>query len=179
MRFVLLALILIWSGFATAQQITIPPSPVGTAAPGQIPGTGTNDTPCVGCVGEVIEAVAASGSISMSNGTTAGITSITLTPGDWEVSGVCAFTPAATTSATQYFCSQNTAGATTPNTNPGFFTQINFGAVVTGGFQFSTLAGSPQTYRVSTNTTVFLNGLANFTVSTMTAGGKIHARRMR
>lgn len=40
-------------GSAFADSAFVAPTTVGTAAPGQIPGTATNDAACTGCVGEV------------------------------------------------------------------------------------------------------------------------------
>src|SRR5437879_6731755 len=68
---------------------------------GQIIGTPAADNAAVGGVGEFISASVASGSaISMTTSITHNVTSITISPGDWDVSAAVDFRFGASTSYT-------------------------------------------------------------------------------
>ena len=55
--------------------------------PNQVIGTGTNDNAAAGIVGEFITAtVAVGGAVALVTATANTVTSITLTPGDWDMS---------------------------------------------------------------------------------------------
>lgn len=148
------------------------------AAFGQIPGTATNDSAAAGDVGEYKETVVAAGSaISLSTGTAADVTSVSLTAGDWDVEGIVKFLYAATTTSSALVSWINLTSATYPGsgTGSGFFS-----VPVTANT--GNLLGLPTpTLRVSiaTTTTVYLGTAATFATSTMTAFGSIRARRVR
>lgn len=143
-------------------------------------GTSTNDDAVAGFVGEFVSAVLVSGSaISLTTATTAGITSISLTAGDWDVSAVVAFVTAATTSVTLQIGGISTTSATLPTTvSYGGLTQLALEAEVPGA---ATAALPVPVTRISvaSTTTVYLVASATFTVSTMTGYGGIMARRAR
>jgi len=126
----------------------------------------------LGSIGEYRSATVGGG-VSLTNIVAANIASISLPPGDWDVSGVVQFTPAASTVMTGQFVSINTVSATTAGL--GATTSI-IGNVPAG-------SGSTQTpspvVRISVlvTTTVYLVAVAAFSVSTLTAGGVIRARR--
>lgn len=131
-----------------------------------------------GSIGELVSNTVAIGSaIALTSGAIANITSISLTAGDWEVSGGVFFNPGATTSITRY-------GGSIESTNSAFssdpartwvVTQAAFvpGASNTIGFPCPVIR-----YNVSTTTTVYLNCVAVFTVSTLNGYGQIRARRV-
>lgn len=143
-----------------------------------IVGTATNDNAAAGSVGEYIESSVPVGSVVALTSTTAKtVTSITLSAGDWDVSGDVYISPAATTSMTQ------TAGSISTTTNtidfsPGRFSQKVFSAVITAGFGISEPI-PPTRFSVTGSTTVFLVAQATFTISTNGAYGIIRARRVR
>lgn len=117
----------------------------------------------------------ASGSAtSLTTATAKTIISLSLEAGDWDVSGMVAFDPAATTSETAHIVSisttNNTHGATTERNARGF------AAVVTAGFE-TNMPTPVVRLSLAATTTVYLVASANFTVSTMTAYGIINARR--
>ena len=127
----------------------------------------------------------ASGSaVSLTTVTTANVTSISLTAGDWDVSGVVDYTFGATTSYTQLQAGISLTSATLAG-------QAGGGGLGTDpNVQFATPAQVPTALpyaldipltRVSlaATTTVFLVTQATFTVSTLTAFGTIRARRVR
>lgn len=142
-----------------------------------IPGTNTNSNASSGQVGEYIEAVVSSSSpVSLTTGTAKTTTSISLTAGDWDISGVGGFVPGATTSATRYLAgislTNNTIGA------EGTSTISTFAAYVSGGF-LTTFPTPTVRVSISSTTSVYLIALSDFTVSTMSSFGKISARRVR
>jgi len=156
-------------------------SATGNFTPSQtngIVGTTTNNNANAGSVGEYVSSSLATGSsVSLSTGTGATVTSISLTAGDWDVSGNVAFTFGATTSFTFIGGGISTTAATLGGVN--------------NQFQFTTASSAPgsaidmnwptPTVRISIagTTTVYLIAQANFSVSTLKAYGSIAARRVR
>ena len=140
-------------------------------------GTVTNDNAVAGRVGEELKTVLASGSaVSLTTNTTANVTSVSLTAGDWEVSGVVDFTPGATTSLTQ-----RTAGVSTTSATLGAqdsMSQTSVAANVPGANVISQVTPNVR-ISVAVTTPVYLVARALFTVSTLAAYGSIRARRVR
>ena len=144
-------------------------TPVSTAG---ITGTTTNDNVTAGGVGEYL--TASSATTAMTSNVGANCTSISLTAGDWDVSGVVTFTPAGTT----------TFGAAVAGTSTTSASQGPAGTFQRFVLSFTTGGGAsiqaPTTrYSLSATTTVYLVGVAQFGVSTMTCDGFIRARRVR
>jgi len=143
-----------------------------------------------GYVGEYMSSVITSGSaVSLVNGTAKNVTSISLTAGDWDVSGEIWFTGGATTQNTRFTGGINTTTNALP-TGPGdgtAMTQLSTGVTTTAVGVIQTFGGSDVSYlsivpcriNVSSTTTVYLVARVNFTVSTCSAYGKISARRIR
>lgn len=153
-----------------------------------IKGTPTNDSAIAGDVGEYLEANLLSASaLSVTTATPLNITSMVLTPGDWDVTGIVDFVPAATTSVTQWNVSVSNTSATLASQAPSTSTAINIGPFATTTINQAaavpaaevTLAGNPVRVSVNANTTIYLVAQAAFTVSTMTAYGSLRARRVR
>ena len=146
-----------------------------TAAVGQLPGTATNDNPTAGNIGEILTGSLSSGTpTALSNATPRDITSVSLTPGDWEVDGQVDYvTNAATTSDFQSgsFTTSATFGPQDTSTNmPLILTAVSdtYGQII------------PRIrYSVAVNTVVFLVAQATFSVGTITAYGTIRAHRIR
>jgi len=146
---------------------------------GQLPGTTTNDSAAAGKVGEFITSSIASGSaIPLTSGTQTNITSISLTPGDWDVSGIVNLNGASTTLPTVFNAAVNTVSATIPTEGTTGRTNVAFNLT-----SFPTDDPSapiiPTRISISTTTTVYLIARAYFTVSTANAYGTIRARRVR
>lgn len=153
-------------------------APSGIA--GQIEGSQNSDSAIAGNIGEYMEAIRTSGSaVSLTSGTPANITTLTLTPGEWDVFGVIEFAPAATTSVTELLSGTNTTSATVGTL--GTYQRIVTAAQVPGSALRNAIAA--PVYRISvgagTTTTVYLIARATFTVSTCTAYGDLRARRVR
>jgi hypothetical protein len=155
-------------------------TPLGKFVPNStkgIVGTTTNDAANAGSIGEIITGARATGSsLSLTSPNALTVDSISLTAGDWDVSGVVAFTPAATTSITFL----NGGISTTTNT---------IGALGTY-FAWSTAANIPTAVdeawitptvqiSVASTTTVFLIAKATFSASTLKGYGSMRARRVR
>ncbi len=142
-----------------------------------ITGTNTNDSAAAGVVGEYVTAAVLSGSaISLTTATTANITSISLTAGDWDVSGVVSFIPTASTNI-GVLASGSSAVSATVSTDEGATTRVS--PVAVPGALVQSLALTQQRYSLASTTTIYLIARASFTVSTLTAYGTISARRIR
>lgn len=150
----------------SATGLISPTSTIGIA------GTTTNDSAPFGSVGEYVSNTTLTTSIT--TGTVTNATSISLTAGDWDVSGVARFNPAGTT----ILSSQATGVSPTSATSAGFGTvnSLNFATAAGIGCQ---LVAPVARITLSATTTIFLIVVANFTVSTCTADGFIRARRVR
>ncbi len=156
---------------------------------GNLQGTPTNDNATAGDIGEqLFISRVQSAATSLTTGTAANIgttTSITLTPGDWDVRGAVGFLPAATTSITKLISAVSKTSATLPAADTSavptageLLIARSYAAFVPGANE---IAVDIPTFRVSvsTNTALFLIGRATFTVSTMTGFGYLEARRVR
>lgn len=138
-------------------------------------GTTTNDNAAAGQGGEYLTATLASGSaITLTNNVVANVTSISLTPGDWDVTGIANLAAIGTASSVAFGITATSATLPTPG-GMGYF-QL-------------TLTGSPLStvtipmgmtrFSLAVTTTVYLVAVAGFTTGTTTSFGTIRARRMR
>lgn len=143
-----------------------------------VAGTATNDNAAAGIVGEYMSHVTASGaSVGMSSATTTTVDSLSLTAGDWDVTGVLDFVFGTTTSFSDI--------------TGGFSTTRSVLGVQDSGFGFSQAPSVPSAaftqawnlplvrFSVSSTTKVYLVVQGTFTVSTLGAYGTIRARRVR
>ena len=149
-----------------------------------ITGTATNDSANAGAVGEFLTTtVATASAVSLTTATPADVMTLSVTPGDWDISFQIRHKPGATTSVTVLSCSLSPT-LNTMNTQPGgsgigtdpmviFSTAAN---VIVGEFTQTSLP-----IRVSLAATTTLHVVCNdtFTVSTMAAYGTVSARRRR
>ena len=150
---------------------------LGVAA-GQVPGTTTNDSAGAGSVGEIITGTVLIGAaVNVPNNTATNIVGITLTPGDWDVTGNVAFVPAIGTSATVNVAYISTTSATLPTIpNSGAFAGYKGPTVVNN---FPIFQVGPIRVSLAANTSAFLQAYSTFTVSTQAAYGFIRGRRVR
>jgi hypothetical protein len=119
------------------------------------------------------------GSLSVTNNTALNLAFISLTAGDWDVWGTVIYVPAGTTTVQELNSSISTTTATLDQTDGDTFTDQKFtsaGLALSG--TFAQKAG-PKRISIAATTTVYLVGYSNFGTSTMTAWGKIRARRAR
>jgi len=147
---------------------------------GGIKGVSTNTNATAGNVGEYPSATLASGSaVSLSTGTAKTVTSISLTAGDWDVSGVVNNILGATTNVVAAYAGISTTADTlgADNTFAGI-TNIAAGLVYGNALQLRNNAPA-QRISIASTTTVYLIAFGSFSVSTMTAHGFIGARRVQ
>lgn len=142
-----------------------------------IKGTVTNDNAAAGYIGEIISGTAAAGSVSLTTATPANITSISLTAGDWDVTGGVTFTTPINTSVTQAIAGISTTAATFGA--DGTYARNTIAAYVPGAVEWLDQVAPTVRLSLAATTTVYLIGQSTFTVSTQTAGGFIRARRVR
>ena len=142
-------------------------------------GTATNDSAASGYIGEYISAaVAEASAISLTNATHANVTSITLTAGDWDLSGVVNLRTGSGVTTTQNIGSVHTVSATFPGVDS--YQVVTYPVGVAAG----ALCAMPvPTFRVSvaSSTTYYLLAYSAFSggAATCTAWGRIFARRVR
>lgn len=142
-------------------------------------GTTAGGNATAGSIGEVLNSVIlVAATASVTTATPANITTLSLTAGDWDVSGDCAYVPASSTSITQLQCGIGTTTATIPLPADGGLVQFVTAANVFGA-NTAVLAIPTVRVNLSATTTIYLVTNQVFTVSTMTAYGGIRARRVR
>lgn len=145
-----------------------------------IPGTTTNDSATAGNIGEYVEtAVLSASAVSLTNATDANIATISLPSGDWDVTGMVVYKPAATTNYTFTWHSISTASATNDSTTPSAFNIYRFPTGNVPASDFCTAGVGPVRKSLSGTTTIYLVARVAFTVDTMAAYGHLRARRVR
>jgi len=171
-----------WTFYANnAIALTISPTTITAAlsiTPSQtlgIVGTTTNNNANAGSVGEVVTSSVASGAaVALASGTTSNVTSISLTAGDWDVSGNVNFSLAAAT-VTQMSAGITDVSATVPTDGSESYS----GLQLTVGTTIDTATMRFRRISLAATTTVYLVGRATFSVGAISAFGSIVARRRR
>lgn len=145
-----------------------------TTSTSSVQGVTTNSNAATGYLGEYISSTVASGAaVALTTATPANVTSISLTAGDWDVSGFCALAAASTTVASIDGAGVNTTSATLPAA--GLYTSLSL-TFATSATQ--TLPLGTTRVSLATTTTVYLVAQATFTTSTLSAYGLLQARRV-
>ena len=126
-----------------------------------------------GQVGELLSSLIPTGSkISLTTATPANVTSLTLTPGDWDVWGNINLVAASAT-VTALTGGINTTSATVPTDG----TEIFSGQQATTT-SFNGMMSAPQKpVRIIVNTPIYLVASATFSAGTIQAYGAFYARR--
>lgn len=135
-----------------------------------IKGTVAADNAQAGSIGELITASAS----GVTANSAFNLTSISLTAGDWDVSGAVQFIGASVTSA-----SFMAAGVSTTSATLGAFGQNNVLQFTMTSPTANHLPTPVWRLNISATTTVYLVGGTTFTGGSMTANGIIRARRVR
>ena len=154
----------------------------GAITPSQtlgIVGTTTNNNANAGSVGELVINTAAA--VSASSGVAGNCTSISLTPGDWEVTGMLATFPAGGTTTSFVLGGISSTSATFGTINPGPPAVSNaflHSSAIPAGFQYNATVPSTR-FLLSATTTVYLVHQVTFAGSTMQVGCSLRARRVR
>jgi urease beta subunit len=139
-----------------------------------VQGSNTNLTPAAGDVGEWVEGDLLSGSaVSLTTGTPANVTSISLTAGNYLVWGTVVYNPAGALSDTNQSVNNTSA---TLGTLPGKGGYSRFQMTFGSGLSQSLPTGMRR-FSLSGTTTIYLVAQAAFT-STCTAWGTIEAVRI-
>jgi len=137
-----------------------------------IVGTTTNNNAAAGSVGELISSVISSGTVNLSSGTSANITSISLTAGDWDVWGNVgvAF---AVGGGSNFFGWISTTSATKPDQS-----LYSGGILAASSSEFSLVVPGLRA-SLSGTTTYYLSCNAGGFAGTSLGCGGIYARRVR
>ena len=150
-----------------ATGLITPTSSIGIA------GTTTNDNAQAGSIGEFPTPTNLT-AVSLTTATATNLSSVSLTAGDYEVSGLVIYIPAGTSTVSGYATGISTTSATLgPNG-----TTASLNATLTTGAQQNSVTPTVRISLAST-TTVYLVGFFVFGVSTATANGYLHIRRVR
>lgn len=168
--------------------ITLTPKGSGTVSIGAsaslngagnpIKGTTTNDNAAVGYVGEFLNAtVGSGGAMSLTTGALLSVTSLSLTPGDWDVYASAVFTQASGTTATDFIVGVSNStggwdGGETSYARTGFLTS-NVTTLT------ATLPAVKRRISVAVTTSIYLLVRGTFSGGTLTVFGNINARRVR
>lgn len=140
-------------------------------------GTATNDSAAAGYIGEYVEATAGTTSFPTS-GTAGDITSISLTAGDWDVTGMVDARRNGATWTEFLAGLSTTSGNSTPTAGVAGVTIGGTTALAT--IDEHTIALPPLRFSLSGTTSVYLKFGATYTVATPNTGNNsIHARRVR
>ena len=144
-------------------------------APTQILGYVDASSAPAGYVGQVIESIVAPASaVSLTSGTAANVTSISLTAGDWEVSASVPFVTSAATMSVAEASISSTSATHTATGQEGFAGPIPTSSTTTSS------AGVPaRRITISATTTYYLVASATWSGTSCKAYGMIHARRVR
>lgn len=158
--------------------------PYCNAVLGQLPGTTTNDTASAGNIGEGVFVSLAKGSAhALTTATGDNLITQSFGAGDWEVWGTVCFTGNAATTVGSVAGGITTVSATIP-TAPGTVGTSGAQLIHNSATLFSAVSdecfaiGSTRIL-VAGATPVYLVGLSNFAVNTLSAYGAIHGRRVR
>jgi hypothetical protein len=142
---------------------------------GQLPATTTNDNAGSGNIGEYVTATA--GPVSLTSATAANVTSISLTAGDWDVTGNVVYSGNASTTVLYTQTSVSAASLTQGEAQTFFGNNVTyFGTVNGSGFN---VEAPVKRVSIAAATTVYLIAFANFGAGSMAAAGTIRARRVR
>jgi hypothetical protein len=144
-------------------------------------GTVAADNAAAGKIGEVLSTSNSAGS-ALATGVALNVATLTLTPGDWSVSGVIVFAEATNTVPTMLAAAISMTSATLPTaaqivSGAGNMTQ--YFMPFTKGPLSQTMQTGVCRVNVASNTTVYLVAQATFSTAGLTASGYISARRVR
>ncbi len=152
-----------------------------TPSGAELVGTTTNDNAAAGNVGQFLSVSVGSGSpIAMTTAMPIDIGTLSLTAGDWDVSGVVCFAPGTGTTITTFLGWISSTSATLPGSpNSGAYYSLR-GFTLTGaaGQNICNALGTIR-FSLATTTSVFISSQASFSVSTLGTYGFMSARRVR
>ena len=153
--------------------------PTAQLPAGQYPGTATNDNACTTCAGAFLSSnVIVASAVSLTTATPKDITTLTLTAGDWDVSGMCETQPTGGAVVTGFICA---IGPTLNTLNTTVSDSSAFSLDSSTQAASANLSLATDTARISLagSATYHLVAQATFASGTVGGFGKIRARRMR
>lgn len=133
--------------------------------------------PLAGTIGEYLSAMVAGGTVGLTNATPANITSIIVTPGDWDIEGSVVVTPAGTT--VMQYLQAGISLVSGVQASLGAIAAVGYGSVGLTGGNSNMLVTPVTRIAVTVATVIYLIAQSGFTTNTLTAGGFIRARRVR
>lgn len=139
-------------------------------------GTTTNDSAAAGFVGEYISSIVSSAANAASSGTFKDVTSISLTAGDWDVSGLVVGQLNAATTTAEYGAVSLFTGNTT--TDHVFGDNVTMAPPPAAAY-FSGMVIPVWRISLTATTTVYLKVKFDFSAGTPQYVGRISARRVR
>jgi hypothetical protein len=161
-----------WSNFDHAGQTRY--TGIGT----DLAGITDASSAVVGTVGELLSSSVVVGSaVALTTATPANMTSLVLTPGEWDVSLSMSWNLAATTTVTALIASIS-ATSVTLDTTPGNVASFRCASFAPGAAIVGQVVG-PVRVNITTNTTYYAVAQATFGTSTNAAYGILRARRVR
>lgn len=148
-----------------------------------LPGVTTNSDASTGYVGEYQSAQRlASSAIALTTGTAATVTSLSLTAGDWDVSGQVGFSTAASSTSVTRILAETTTGTSISGADGMGVVSLVYpgGAALNSGGNGPVIINSGvRRMSLSATTTVNLLAYADFGTAGLSAFGLIRARRVR
>ena len=144
-----------------------------TTQSGGVAAGGLTQAPSAGYIGEQISNSALTGTLG--NTTATNVTSISLTPGIWDVTGMGDFSASGAVTGTSFRLGISTTSATMPGN--GGINQLST-PTPPSNLTNSGLCLCPQRKTFTATTTVYLVAQANYTVGTVTIQGLITATRV-
>jgi hypothetical protein len=146
-----------------------------SAVPLSFGGTTTNDNAEAGRVGEYLSNSRSSGApIAMTNNVAVNVVQLTLTAGDWDVSGNVVFNISSSCNNVQSWIGLTSVTRPSPPNN-GAFCELAGPSFVSG----TTLPTGTARLSLSSTTTVYLGAIVLFSAGTVSSFGFIGARRAR
>jgi len=138
-------------------------------------GTTTNDNAAAGSVGQYLSSnVPLTPGTNITSNTATNLTSLSLTAGDWDVSGNITFQGSSAISIIAWAVMVNTVSATLPADGSNYVLNTGTSTTFAGGTCITTRVS------IASTTTVYLIGYVTLSgVTTCVMGGNISARRVR
>lgn len=152
----------------TSSGLITPTSTIGIKA------TATNDNPQPGSMGEYAKGSATA--TSLTNNIGASCATLSLTPGDWDVTGIFQTSPAGTTTTSNINVGISTSSTTFITVATGINNIVAFPLNIAAGVAVSLSLPSTR-ISVASTTSVFVVAQVAFATSTMTCNGFLQARR--
>lgn len=147
---------------------------------GQYLGTATNNNATAGNIGEfVVSAVEVGSPVAFTTVTNTNVTSISLTAGDWDITGQFGMIGTGSTTVTQSIASISTTSATPATNSSDQVGQLYYGSAIFGTGNPVSMVVPHRRLSLSATTTVYLVALVQFGTSTLSGFGKVEARRAR